>query len=133
MYKDQLETAVDHDYEAFAERETEDRRGPGYPPHRRLANLTVTGEGEDPVADAAAELAGWTRDLVDRRDLEGVDVVGPAPCALDRVRGRWRWHFLLKSDRAAPLGAVLRHLDEVHGQPSGDVRLEIDRDPDSLL
>ncbi len=128
-----LETAVDHDYEAFAERETEDRRGPGYPPHRRLANLTVTGGSEDPVVDAAVELADWTRDLVDRQELEGVDVVGPAPCVLDRVRGRWRWHFLLKSDRAPPLGAVLRHLDEVHGQPSGDLRLEIDRDPDSLL
>ncbi len=128
-----LERAVEHDYEGFAERELEDRSGPGYPPHVRLANLTITGPEETEVADAAGELADWTRDAVERGGAEGVEVVGPAPCVLDRIRGRWRWHFLLKSDRAAPLGAVLRHLDDVKGQPSGDLRLQIDRDPESLL
>jgi primosomal protein N' (replication factor Y) len=128
-----LTCSVHHDYEGFAGRELEDREGPGYPPHRRLANLVITGEEEDPVADAAVETADWVRDLVRRQGLEGVDVVGPAPCAIDRVRGRWRWHVLVKSRRAAPLGAVLRHLDRAHGQPSGDLRLEIDRDPESLL
>ncbi len=128
-----LERAVEHDYGGFAERELEDRSGPGYPPHLRLANLVVSGPGETEVADAAGELADWTREAIRRGGAEGVQVVGPAPCVLDRIRGRWRWHFLLKSDRAAPLGAVLRHLDDVKGQPSGDMQLEIDRDPESLL
>ena len=128
-----LERAVEHDYEGFAGRELDDRAGPGYPPHVRLANLVVTGPGETAVADAASELADWTRAAVERGGAEGVQVVGPAPCVLERIRGRWRWHFLMKSERAAPLGAVLRHLDGVKGQPSGDLRLEIDRDPESLL
>ena len=128
-----LERAVEHDYEGFAARELEDRSGPGYPPHVRLANLVITGPDETGVADAAGELADWTREAIERGGAEGVRVVGPAPCAIDRIRGRWRWHFLLKSDRAGPLGAVLRHLDDVKGQPSGDLRLEIDRDPESLL
>jgi primosomal protein N' (replication factor Y) len=128
-----LTAAVDHDYLGFAERELEDRRGPGYPPHTRLANVQVTGEDEEEVADAAVELADWTRALSRREGLEGLEVVGPAPCAIDRIRGRWRWHLLLKSDGAPALGAVLRHMDRVHGQPSGELRMEIDRDPESLL
>ncbi len=125
--------AAEHDYLGFAERELEDREGPGYPPHRRLANLVVSGTDEEEVADTAVELADWTRDLLERHEVDAVDVVGPAPCALQRIRDRWRWHLLLKADGAGPLGVLLRAVDERHGQPGGDLRLEIDRDPESLL
>lgn len=128
-----LEAAVQHDYEGFAARELEDRELPGYPPHRRLANLVVSGPEPTPVEALVDELARWTRGLVVEEELEGVDVVGPAPCPIERLRDRWRWHFLLKSDAPGPLGAVLRYLDARHGQPSGDRRLEIDRDPEALL
>ncbi len=128
-----LEAAVEHDYEGFADRELEDRELPGYPPHRRLANLVVSGPEPAPVEALVDELTRWTRSLVEEQGLEGVDVVGPAPCPIERLRGRWRWHFLLKSDAPGPIGAVLRYLDARHGQPSGDRRLEIDRDPEALL
>lgn len=128
-----LRAAVEHDYVGFAVRELDDRLEPGYPPHRRLANVVVSGRSETRVTDLAGELADWTRGLIRSRSLDGIDVVGPAPCPIDRLRGRWRWHFLLKSDEARPLGSVLRYLAVHHGQPSGDLRIEIDRDPESLL
>ena len=59
--------------------------------------------------------------------------MGPAPCAIDRLRDRWRWHFLLKSDLPGPLGAVLRFLAAARGRTDPGLRLEIDRDPESLL
>ncbi|MEJ2311081.1 MAG: primosomal protein N' [Gemmatimonadales bacterium] len=128
-----LRAALEHDYVGFAEREIDDRLEPGYPPHRRLANVVASGRSETRVTDMAGSLADWTRGLIRSRSLAGVDVVGPAPCPIDRLRGRWRWHFLLKSDGARPLGSVLRYLAVHHGQPSGDLRIEIDRDPESLL
>ena len=60
-------------------------------------------------------------------------MVGPAPCPIERLRGRWRWHFLLKADRAAAMGSVLRYLAERQEIVSGKMRLEIDRDPEALL
>ncbi len=128
-----LRAAVEHDYMGFAGRELDDRLEPGYPPHRRLANVVVSGRSETRVTDLAGLLADWTRGLIRSRSLDGVDVVGPAPCPIDRLRGRWRWHFLLKSDGPRRLGSVLRYLAVHHGQPSGDLRIEIDRDPESLL
>jgi primosomal protein N' (replication factor Y) len=128
-----LRAAVEHDYVGFAGRELDDRLEPGYPPHRRLANVVVSGRSETRVTDLAGLLADWTRGLIRSRSLDGVDVVGPAPCPIDRLRGRWRWHFLLKSDGPRRLGSVLRYLAVHHGQPSGDLRIEIDRDPESLL
>jgi len=128
-----LRAALRHDYEAFAESEIGDRLPPGYPPHRRLANLVVSGLTEERVAEAADRTAEATREVAERNSLSDVDVIGPAPCPIDRIRGRWRWHFLLKSDRPASLGSLIRHLALHHGQPAGGLRLEIDRDPEALL
>lgn len=128
-----LDRAAEHDYVGFAERELGDRRETGYPPFRRLANLVVSGTREERVAEEAESLAEWTRALISDRSVEGMDVVGPAPCAIDRLRDRWRWHFLMKSDRPGPLGAVLRFLAEQRGRVDQGLRLEIDRDPESLL
>jgi primosomal protein N' (replication factor Y) len=128
-----LRAAAAHDYVGFAEQELEDRREPGYPPHRRLANLVISGRREEQVADAAMELADWTRRLIEARSIEEIDVIGPAPCPIDRLRERWRWHFLLKSDAPGPLGAVLRFLAERRGRTDRQIRIEIDRDPEALL
>ncbi len=127
-----LRAAAGHDYVAFAERELEDRRGPRYPPHRRLANLVISGPTESAVADEAVDLARWTRGLIEDRRLE-LELVGPAPCPIDRVRERWRWHFLLKADHAGRLGAALRYIASHRGQLRRRMRLEIDRDPEALL
>lgn len=128
-----LQTAATHDFHAFVARELEDRREPGYPPHRRLANVVISGLRERAVADAAVGLAEWTGELVSERGLEGLAVVGPAPCPIDRLRDRWRWHFLLKSRDPAALGSVLRYLAARQAPRSGELRLEIDRDPEALL
>jgi len=128
-----LRAALRHDYASFAESELEDREAPGYPPHRRLVNLIVSGPSEERVAGAADRIAEAARELVARNSLADIDVVGPAPCPIDRIRGRWRWHFLLKSTRPADLGSLIRYLAHHHGQLPGGLRLEIDRDPEALL
>jgi hypothetical protein len=44
----------------------------------------------------------------DSRRCRRVRLTGPAPCAVDRIRGRWRWHFLLRSRSARALGDACR-------------------------
>ncbi|MFO7586974.1 MAG: primosomal protein N' [Gemmatimonadota bacterium] len=127
-----LRTALAHDYVGFARQEMEDRAGPGYPPVRRLANVVVSGTGETQVTEAAEALAAWIEGLLAETALKRTDLLGPAPCPIDRLRGRWRWHLLLKSDSAAELGSVLRYLARRGPVPSG-MRLELDRDPEHLL
>mgnify|MGYP001825207042 CR=1 FL=1 len=128
-----LRAALQHDYTAFAESELQDREAPGYPPHRRLVNLILSGPSEERVAEAAEQVSQSARELADRKPLSDMDVVGPAPCPIDRIRGRWRWHFLLKGSRPSDLGSTIRHLARQHGQLSGGLRLEVDRDPEALL
>jgi primosomal protein N' (replication factor Y) len=128
-----IRCALDHDYTAFAQRELEERREPPYPPHTRLANVVVSGVEEMAVHEAAQELTGWTDQAIRANGVRGVALLGPAPCAIDRIRDRWRWHFLLRSPSARQLGAVCSALYQEHGTGSGQIRVIIDRDPVALL
>lgn len=127
-----IQTALQHDFESFANREYDDREGPAYPPHVRLANLLVTGPEEIAVSEGAEKLSEWLEDLIERKEIVGMTLLGPAPCPIDRLRNRWRWHLLLKSDDPVALGSVLRFAAS-HAPISSGLRLEIDRDPESLL
>jgi primosomal protein N' (replication factor Y) len=130
-----IATAARHDYEAFALREADERREPGYPPHTCLANIVVSGTAESAARTGAEAAAGWSRDLFRTRHGNAVRVTGPAPCPIEKVRGRWRWHFLLRSAERGPLGAACRDLQHGYELRAGraDLRLVIDRDPVTLL
>ena len=125
--------AVGHDYVGFADRELEERLEPGYPPHMRIANLIFSARSEVIVQEAAEAAADWLQGLFDARKLQDIRMVGPAPCPIDRIRGRWRWHLLLKSKPDGSLGHVLRYFAPRFEPAKSDVRVEIDRDPVSLL
>ena len=126
--------AVAHDYAGFVKSELEGRSHPAYPPCLRLANVVVSGHAEDATADCANDAADWVRRLVEARQLAGVSVVGPAPCPVERVKNRWRWHVLLKSERPVPLTGLAQYFVRRFRVPAGHgLRVMFDRDPVALL
>jgi primosomal protein N' (replication factor Y) len=125
--------AVTHDYEAFVAEELPGRESPAYPPTLRLANVVVSGLDEQAVAKFAIEVADWLT-AADLRFKLGVTLLGPAPCPIERIKSRWRWHIVLKSAAPAPLTRLLRGLMSGVDVPAAhDLRLVADRDPVSLL
>ncbi len=129
-----LVAAAAHDFEQFAARELEARRAPPYPPHVSLVNVLVSGTNEQLVADAAVEVGDWLQRLVVARAVGAVNVVGPAPAPLTRIKRRWRWHILLRSVDRSLLGRVIRYAARRAPHATrGPVRVVFDRDPVSLL
>jgi primosomal protein N' (replication factor Y) len=126
---------VQHDYRSFAQRELSERIGPGYPPHTRMANIVISGVDEMAVQEAAEHLLQWIAALLDKHRARDILLTGPAPCPVDRIRGRWRWHVLLRSPAPRPLGAVCREIQQHYTLPQNraELRLILDRDPVSLL
>jgi primosomal protein N' (replication factor Y) (superfamily II helicase) len=124
-------TARHHDYYSFFDQEIALRRNLGYPPFCRLINLKLEGEKEAEVQDAALELARSARRFSGR----GLDVLGPAPAPLSKLRGRYRWQLLLKGSELESLHHFCSRLVE---QPpaairSKTVKLTVDVDPDNML
>ena len=122
--------AGQHDAEGFLRQERELREEPPYPPAISLVNLLVSGPKEADVGRRAAALADWCSALIERYQL-AIQVLGPAPCPLVRIKERWRWHVLLKG-RSEELGRVVRYAAR-RLRREGDTRIIIDRDPMSLL
>jgi primosomal protein N' (replication factor Y) len=126
--------AVSHDYGSFVRDEMEGRVDPPYPPNVRLVNIVFSGMIEDSTAKLAIHGGEWLRELITTRAGDEVTVVGPAPCPVERIKRRWRWHVLLKSAHPAELTRVSRYFMERFEVPStAQLRVTLDRDPVALL
>jgi primosomal protein N' (replication factor Y) len=126
--------AVVHDFLGFVDEELGGRDQPPYPPVVRLANNVFSGTNEAAVAEFAQRATDWLRRLVGGHSRNAVTLVGPAPCAVDRIKTRWRWHVLLKSTSAGELTRVGRYFLERYPVPkTAGLRVAVDRDPVSLL
>jgi primosomal protein N' (replication factor Y) (superfamily II helicase) len=126
--------AVAHDYQSFVREELVGRVDPQYPPNVRLANIVFSGVIEDSTARLAIHGAEWLRELITTRAGDEVVVVGPAPCPIERIKRRWRWHVLLKSEHPAELTRVSRYFMERFDVPTtAQLRVTLDRDPVALL
>ncbi|UCG85118.1 MAG: primosomal protein N' [Gemmatimonadota bacterium] len=129
-----LQAAARHDFVGFAELELEARRDPPYPPHVSLVNIVVSGMRDEAVASAAAEVADWMRGLVAAHARDLVDVIGPAPAPLARVKRRWRWHILVRSRDRPLFDRIIRYATQKAPYVSkGPVRVVFDRDPVSVM
>jgi primosomal protein N' (replication factor Y) len=117
--------------EEFYTTELAFRQETGYPPFVHLGALYLTGTSASTVEHESAVLAGQIRTL--RRDTGGrVEIFGPSPAPLVKLRGRFRWQLLLKAPERAALHRLLARLRRAYTPPSG-IRLLIDVDPVDLM
>lgn len=124
--------AVNHDYSTFVAEELEGRVNPAYPPNLRLVNIVFSGTNSSATASLATRGADWMRDLLATHTAGDIALIGPAPCPIERVKTRWRWHILLKSQNAGELTRVSRYFMERFKIPAA-LRMTLDRDPVALL
>lgn len=115
--------AREHDYEGFAARELEERRGLGYPPAKRLTYLGIVGR-DRAIAHAAAERYA---DVLRATDL--CEVLGPAPYAIARLNRDWRFRLMLKTTRARALREAIRERVLPLARADRTTRLAVDVDP----
>jgi primosomal protein N' (replication factor Y) (superfamily II helicase) len=122
-----MKALVACDREAFYESEIASRERTGYPPFGRLASLIISA-GDRPTAE------GFARKLVAaaRRD-ERVQLLGPAEAPLAVIKGRYRFRLLLKSARNFDLSEYLRVWLAAGPKTKGNLKLEVDVDPQSFL
>jgi primosomal protein N' (replication factor Y) len=130
-----LIAAAAHDFPSFATGELAVRRDPPYPPHAELVNVVVSATSEAGAANAAVALGEWLRAFTASR-APAVEVLGPAPAPISRLKGRWRWRLLLRATDRSLLGRVLRYA--VRRAPQGgaardQIRTIFDRDPIQLM
>ncbi len=129
-----IQHLINHDYKGFFAAEVEFRRALNYPPFSRLVHLRLEGPEANEIEAQAKKLAMALHDNLDRdpRLSEQIDVLGPAPAPIRKLRNRYRWQLLLKGK---PVSALRELADAARAflPQSRRVRLHIDVDPYSML
>ncbi len=118
--------ACAHDFEAFAYMELPERRELDFPPFVRLVLIEIS--GEDRVA--ALKRAGEAESFLAERIPHGSESFGPIEAPVPRVKGRYRYHILLKTHRPSALKPVLRELADSFRGPETII---VDVDPSDML
>lgn len=96
-----VSAAQRYDGAGFYAREARFREGGGYPPFGGLVRILVSGPSPRP------ETAGVVADAVRRAAGTGpVSVLGPSPAPMHKLRGRYRWHVLVKGPGEEPRRTV---------------------------
>jgi primosomal protein N' (replication factor Y) len=98
-----IAAAAQHDYESFFAQEIELRRRLGYPPFSRLARLVYSHTSSAYAYQEASRLVQVLRQQGDARGLPDLEVVGPSPAYVARLRGRYRWQVLVRGRHPAEL------------------------------
>jgi primosomal protein N' (replication factor Y) len=132
-----LQRLVTHDVMGFDAVELELRRSGRYPPYARALLVRVEGDDEHAVGRIASDVAGVVRDAARAYAVGVVDVLGPAPCPLLKLKGKTRFQVFVRSSGVAERAHVVRVLqrDEqlIAELARAKARLVVDIDPVHML
>lgn len=128
-----LETAKNHDFKAFAQREFAYRKSLNYPPYARIIRFIFKGKNEGLVHQVGQV---FTQSLVDTIGNAG-PVLGPSPAAIVRMQKYYRWETIIKIRPSNGAAAIERLLDETFNRynkqkPDGASNVRINVNVDAL-
>ena len=125
-----IQAAQGHDYLRFYREEIGYREALLYPPLSHAATILLRGEVE-------AEVIQTANNLLDQLDtfkadrFPTVEIRGPVPAPLAKIRNKFRWHFLLRSENVEELRELIQCA--VAETAPANIDLIVDIDPISVL
>jgi primosomal protein N' (replication factor Y) len=133
-----IRPVLDHDYESFYSEELGHRAALGYPPFGQLLHALVSGADEEEARAAAQTLAAALREPDPRgRDASSpagaVEVLGPAPAPLARLRGRHRFQILVKGADAGSVRRAAEILVNAAARLPDAIQASVDTQPVDML
>ncbi len=128
-----LKSSLSHDYQSFYESELPTRQAYLYPPFSQLIRIVIAGEDLEKTVHTSEKLTeSLSNYLADTVESSEMMVLGPAPCLLERLHGKYRQHLIVKNttgDHGRNLIATFfknkRSID--------DVQIAVDMDAIDLL
>jgi primosomal protein N' (replication factor Y) len=129
-----LRAAQDHDYESFYHEEVGYRRTLGYPPFGKMALIRLIGPEEKTLESLAETAAEAGRSLIQRLATPGLELFGPAPAPLAKLRTNYRFQMLVRADdHGSRLQLLKAWLPRLRQRLPKDVALTVDVDPYHML
>lgn len=128
-----LAFALRHDYMGFAEAELKDRARVQRPPFARLARVVLTHRREETARKEAEGVVARVQATIRALALPAADAEGPNPCALSRLRGKYRYDLLIRAATASDLRRLMHRLDADRAFCTKAESTMIDVDPVEMM
>ena len=126
-----IQAALKQDYVGFANVELGHRRSTHLPPFGRMVRIVVRDQELPHLEMIADELSQQLAHAIAAQGNK-VEMNGPAPAAIARIAGYYRYQIILKAPRSDSLQNVLAKVRE-EGRFAKTDRIAVDVDPVSLL
>jgi primosomal protein N' (replication factor Y) len=91
-----IQSAAEHNYPLFYEQEIKYRRQFHEPPFYQFADLIFINTNDNRCAEVANKMAERIIEERDRLGISGIELIGPAPAYIHRLRGRYRWKLVVR-------------------------------------
>lgn len=127
-----IQAAASQDYRRFYQEEIKFRKQGGYPPYSKLLRVLVTGKDEE----QAKNLAVWLANKVRQRSegaAKQIEVLGPAPAPIFRIRNRYRWQMLIKGSKVEDLVEAGQFLSRVAPPTKSGQRISLEVEPAGIM
>ena len=120
-----IQAAKNHDYNTFYGKEISFRKELNLPPFSHMVSLMFRGYKEENVLKAAESL----RKSFEKEDtVKKIKILGPAPSAIPKVKGMYRWNLFLTSDKVETITSLLKKVLKGHRKGKG-VIITVDVEP----
>ncbi len=126
-----LQPVGSHDFEGFYREEITHREALGYPPFGRLSRVLVHAEEEQHAREGIEAVANAARAVIP--DGVRLEVLGPSPAPIARLRGRYRFMCLLKGDDPEALRAASKAALAAGRALPREVQMALDARPINML
>jgi primosomal protein N' (replication factor Y) len=129
---DVFDYVIQHDYKGFYKKEIEMRRELSYPPFSRLVRIILSFKTKDAAKKYTKLLSVRLKKDPPHTKTGGIQILGPAPAPVEKVKNLWRWHLILKGKNAKKLRQVAAGIVSRLGDIK-DMKIEVDVDPINLM
>ena len=123
--------ATKHDYHNFANIELPMREQFGYPPYGKIIRAVVRSESDELASQMATHIAESIQKAADELEFS-LSILGPAKATVEKLRGKYRYHILVRCDADAVIQPVVRRAQTLI-KNIDDVQWIVDIDAQDML
>lgn len=120
-----------HDYKGFYEKEIELRKELSYPPFSKLIRIILGFKNKDSAIKIIKDISNRCSQFT-VHSSQGIEILGPAPAPLEKIRNLWRWHLILKGRDSEALRQKALEIIEML-RDIKYVKTQVDVDPIDLM
>jgi primosomal protein N' (replication factor Y) len=128
-----IQYAKDQDYEGFYHYELMARQELSFPPFSQLFRLVVSCLDEERAKHFIKAATYNLKAILNKEGYQDkIEILGPAPCVISRIQGRYRFHCLIKNKMGEEGHRVITQFYKATTAPQ-EINYILDIDPQTLL